>query len=171
MLKMEVRVTSASLLVDTKKNRRKTFRRAGAEVLAEARSEIRKASGGGRIYRGSGGHRYRPYKPGRYQASAAGEPPVNVTGTLARSGKVYPFRDGEGVAVRFRAFYAKFLEGGAKGGGRGKKFRNKRSGTGSVRVLEKRPFVTRALEQRRASLVPRLKAAMESDLVLQRVKR
>jgi hypothetical protein len=164
-VRLEVRVSGSYVLSYGKKRLKALMRRAGAEVAAVARALIRRSAGGGREYRGSGGGRYRGgYKPGHYTASAPGQSPVSVTGTLARSIKVRPFRSGEGVAVRDAAFYALFLEKGARGGGR------KGSKAGRERVLLPRPFLTAALEQREASIAQRIKDSIVNDIEFKRVK-
>ena len=184
---MRITVTSAAMLTNERKTLRSTLRKAGAEVLAVAKAKIKKG-GGGRTYRGgggtSGGFRGQ-YLRGRFTASAAGSPPGNVSGTLKRSGKVRPFKSGEGVVVRFSAFYARYLEDGAKGGGNTGK--NNKAGlainprTGKLkrargvytaRVLEKRPrpFLSTALNERRGSIDRRVKAAVDQDIQFVRVK-
>ena len=172
VINLSVRVTAAAMLTNNKKALRSTLRRAGAEVLAVAKAKIKKG-GGGRTYRGGGGTAggFRgPYRPGKVTASAPGQPPGSVTGTLKRSGKVRPFKSGEGVAVRFSAFYAVMLEGGAHGGGPGRKFRTRRGAPGSQRVLVKRPFLSTAMDERRGSIDRRVRAAVDEDIQFVRVK-
>ena len=154
---------------------RRVLRAAGNEVAALARANIRRSAGGGRLYRGSGGSKYRPYKPGHYTASGPGEAPVSVTGVLAGSIRVRPFRDGDGVAIRDTAFYSLFLEAGAQGGaGSGKAGvkgkRNKRGGKAGTRVLAPRPFLTAALDARYASLGARVQAAVLADVAFKKLK-
>lgn len=160
------------LLTYDKKNLKSLMRKAGAEIAALARALIRRSVGGGRVYRGSGGSKYRPYKAGSYSASSPGQPPVSVTGTLAGSIIARPFKTGDGVAIRDTMFYALFLEKGARGGGPGR--RNKRT-KGSIiangrRVLEPRPFLTEALDQRSSSLESRIKDAVLKDIEFKRQK-
>lgn len=175
MIKMSVTVPAARLELD-KRLVRATMRQAGQEIAREARRLIRSSQGGGQLYRGPGGSAkaYRGgYIRGLHQASAAGAAPSSITGTLARSIVVRPFKSGEGVAIRDTAFYALFLEGGATGGGRmgprGNKRRGK-GGIGTVRVLLPRPFLTMALQSKSATLGPRLVRAVESGVRL-RVKK
>lgn len=164
-----------AVLVFEKKKLRATMRRAGSEVLAVARKKLR-GSPSGRIYYGIGGSaaKYRggPRKM-RYQASAPGEAPAAPTGTLERSLKVLPFKSGEGVAIRARVFYALFLENGAKGGGRmrrgGVRVRGK-AGIGTARVLDARPFLTTALDERQNSIAARIRAAVVDDIAFKREK-
>ena len=167
-LRLQVKVSSATIVYE-KKALRKVLRQAGAEVASEARSLVRKSVGGGRLYRGPGGKRYRTGgKGGAYRASASGQPPVSVTGTLARSIKVRPYRSGEGVAVRDAAFYALFLEKGAQGGGRIKERRG-RSKNATGRVLQPRPFLTAALARKQGGLPGRIRQAVLGGLNLRKV--
>lgn len=167
--RVTVKVQSATLVYD-RKPLKAALRQAGNEVAGEARRMIRAKVGGGRLYRGPGGLRYRTGgKGGPYRASAAGQAPVSVTGTLARSIKVRPFRNGEGVAIRDTAFYALFLEAGAKGGGRIKgKVGKAKSAT--PRVLDKRPFLTTALARKQDSIPARLRTAVETGVAFKQVK-
>jgi len=172
---IRIRVQSAHIVYG-KKRLRSTMRQAGAEIAAVARAMIRRSSGGGRTYRGPGGSagKYRGgYLKGSHTASAAGQPPSSITGTLARSIRVRPFRSGDGVAIRDSAFYALFLEHGAKGGGRirrgGASVRGQ-GGIGKSRVLEARPFLSAALDARKGSLGPRIQASLQQDLKLVRVR-
>ncbi|QHC35355.1 hypothetical protein [Komagataeibacter xylinus] len=186
---IQMKVTlSADALVFDKKALSRTFRQAGNEVAATARTLLRQSSGGGRLYYGPGGSAasYRGgYKAGKYQASSPGQIPAKVTGTLARSIKVRPFRSGEGVAIRDTAFYALFLEAGAHGGGRsssggsggrgtkggqitGRTYQRGRHGIGKSRVLTARPFLEVALAQREASLGPRIRRAIQQGIKLQK---
>lgn len=163
-----------AVLAFEKKKLRATMRRAGSEVLAVARKKLG-AGGTGRLYYGIGGSA--KYRGGprrmRYQASAPDEAPASVTGTLAKSLKVYPFKSGEGVAVRAGVFYALFLENGAKGGGRmrrgGVRVRGK-AGIGTARVLDARPFLTTALDERQNSIAARIRAAVVDDIAFKREK-
>jgi hypothetical protein len=165
-IRLKVRVTSSGLVYNSKKALRSTMRRAGAEVKAAAVRKIKRSAGAGRIYyvRGSGGSG----GLGRYQASAPGQSPTSVTGKLAANIKVYPFKDGEGVAIRDRQFYALFLENGAKGGGGKKGNRNRRGRPSSVRQLLPRPFLTAALAEREASISKRIYAAVSQDIAFKR---
>jgi hypothetical protein len=177
---LNVSVSSAAMLQNNRKMLRSTMRRAGAEVLAVAKAKITKG-GGGAIYRGGGGTSggFRSYLRGRFQASSPGAAPASITGTLRKSGKVRPFKSGEGVAVRFSAFYAKILEGGAKGGGNphGTTAINKRTGKHkrargvfTARVLKPRPFLSAAMDQRRSSIDKRVRDAVTRDIQFVRVK-
>ncbi|WP_424139896.1 HK97 gp10 family phage protein [Roseomonas chloroacetimidivorans] len=175
MIRLQVSAPSYQF-VYSKKNLRKTLRQAGNEVAKAARALIRSSAGTGRTYYGTGGSsQYRGgYKSMRYQASAPGEAPVNVTGTLARSIKVRPFKSGEGVAVRDTAFYALFLQAGASGGGRmvrgGKRVRGK-AGAATGRDLQPRQFLTKALDQVESGLRGRIEASLRDDVAMVRVKR
>ncbi|MDE2342921.1 MAG: hypothetical protein KGL63_05935 [Betaproteobacteria bacterium] len=152
------------------------MRQAGREVAREARRLIRNSAGGGRLYRGPGGSagKYRGgYVRGQHVASAPGQAPASVTGTLARQIVVRPFKSGEGVAIRDTAFYARFLETGARGGGRFGPRSTRKGGRrkiSMVRALLPRPFLTAALESRSGTLGPRLQQAVTSGIKLVRQK-
>ena len=162
MIRLDVRVTSAGLVVNQKKKLRATMRKAGAEVASVAKSMIRNSARSGRTYRGSSGS---------YTASSPGQPPANLSGTLVRSIAVRPFKSGEGVAVRARVFYALFLEKGAKGGGgRSKRSRNRRGAPVTARVLLARPFLETALESRASSISSRIRAAIVDDVQFVRIR-
>ncbi len=175
MIRLVVAVEGGRLELE-KKQLRATMRSAGAEVAATARRLVRKAVGAGRLYRGPGGSAaaYRGgYKAGPHQASAPGQAPASITGTLANSIIVKPFKSGEGVAIRDTAFYAKFLEAGAVGGsgsGRAgvKGKRNKRGLPSSARVLLPRPFLSMALEQCEPSIALRVAAAINQGVKFQK---
>lgn len=151
---------------------KKLMRAAGGEVARKTRRLIAQSTGSGRTYRGGGGAGYRGgYRAGHYRASAPGSPPVRVTGTLYRSIRTYPYRSGDGFAVRARAVHASFLEIGATGGGnpgrraiaaRGGRRRTARRYT--VRRLEPRPFLGRVMREEQARLERRLHAAFEVGL-------
>jgi hypothetical protein len=152
-----------------KKKLKAVMRAAGNEVAADARSLLRSSVGSGRTYRGGGGSKYRPYRKGAYQASAPGQPPVRVTGTLAGGIVVLPFRSGEGVAIRNRVYYDKFLEFGAVGGRPGKRNIRRDKGRTLVRavgsrVLLPRPSLTVALANRAASIETRIAASIADDI-------
>ncbi|BCZ75976.1 hypothetical protein [Novacetimonas maltaceti] len=179
---------SADALVFDKKALARVFRQAGNEVAATARTLLRQSSGGGRLYYGPGGSAgpYRGgYRAGKYRASAPGQIPAKITGTLARSIRVRPFRSGEGVAIRDTAFYALFLEAGAHGGGRsssggaggratkgtqinGRTYRRGNQAVGKSRVLTARPFLEIALTQREASLGPRIRRAVQQGIKMEK---
>ena len=174
-INLKVQVSSATLEYD-KKSLKAILRAAGNEIARLTRSKIKSAAGSGVVYRGPGGSaaKYRGgYKKGRYQASSAGQAPVSVTGTLAKSIKVSVFKSGEGVSVRENAFYALFLQAGARGGGRkrrnGVAIRGK-SGIGKSRVLEARPSLTAALDEREDSIAERIEEAVTQGIKF-RVKR
>ena len=151
MVRLEVLVPAGWSLVAGKKELRATLRKAGAEVAARARALIRAKAAGGKV-----------------RASVPGEPPVSRTGVLARSFKVRPWRNGEGVTVRDAVYYALFLEAGSQGGGgasrgagnilfagernaRGRVLRRhnrlKRTAVSITRMQAPRPFLTRALDE------------------------
>lgn len=161
MIRLDVRVTSAGLVTNEKRKLRALMRAAGSEVAAVARANLRRAAGNGRVYWS---------KDGRRAASASGQPPAALSGQLAKSIKVYPYKSGEGVAVRARMFYALFLEKGAVGGGGRKGSRNRRGKPQTQRVLLPRPFLTTALDSRAGSLGARIRAAIVDDIKFKRMK-
>ena len=184
MIRLEVKMEGFWLEFD-KKHLRSVMRAAGGEIAAAARRMIRRSSGSGRFYN------YKGHRGARYQASAPGQPPVDISGALSKSIKVRPFKSGEGVAVRDNAFYAKFLEFGAKGGGGNTRDRSnillageigrggrvlrgqnrmKAGAISKTRVLAPRPFLTAALDQRRASITTRIEAAIIEGMKFQRAK-
>lgn len=160
------------------------MRGAGNEIAAKARAMIR--AGGATAKRKA------------KRASTAGAPPVNRTGGLARGIKVRLRPDGLGVTVRDvaaardGAFYALFLEKGAKGGGgnthdkrnilkageigRGGKLlrgqnRMKRSAISQKRVLLPHPFMEPALDAVVADgLADRVRDAIVSGMQFRRGK-
>jgi hypothetical protein len=153
---------------------RKVLRAAGNEIASVAKKLASKADGGGRMYavKGSSGR-------GHYRASAPGQPPVRVSGQMIGTLKVRLSKDRETVVVR-DGFPAKFLEGGAKGGGfqtgkyriNGKRKGKHRSGNRAPggRVLLPRPFISVALEMRASSIEKRIAAAINDGLKFQRQK-
>ena len=184
MMKLEIQVGSGALVFD-KRLLKSTLRKAANEIANATRARISKSAGGGLEYRGGGGGGANRggYKAGHYTASAPGESPVSVTGSLRRAIKVLPFKNGEGIAIRDTQFYALFLEAGAQGGvagggrtkaetARGVKKRGKRNqykrglrvGLAGARVLAPRPFLSLELAARAASIGDRLKAAVVSGL-------
>lgn len=181
MADLKIRVSSARLIYN-KKHLRQTMRTAGAEVAATARALIRNSSGGGKTYRGAGGSAaaFRGgYRKGLYQASAPGSAPSSITGTLAKSIRVRPFKSGDGVSIKDAAFYALFLEAGAQGGGGRKGARNVykqhggkkiRVAINGIRVLQARPFLSAALDARKGSLGPRIQASLQQDIKLVKMR-
>jgi hypothetical protein len=177
MAGLKITVPSFALTYD-KKLLRQTLRSAGTEIAAVAKALIRGSHGGGRKY-------------GRHTASAPGQPPASLSGDLASSIKVRPWRNGEGVSIRDTEFYALFLEKGAKGGGgdtrnkanmhlagtfdwrKGKirtKNRMKKSAISQTRVLAPRPFLTTALEQRQQGIADRVRAAVVDGIKFKKLK-
>lgn len=160
----------------SKKNLRRNLQIAGQEVAATARRLIRSSVGGGRLYYGGGGSiKYRGgSSPGKHRASSPGQAPVNVTGTLARSirARLLKGKNRDVEAIRDAAFYAKFLEAGAKGGKPGGRNRRSRSRlyVSSSRVLAPRPFLSEALAERAPGIERRLADAAVRDIVMERVK-
>lgn len=175
MSHLKLSITSWGHVELDKKGVRALMRGAGNEVKRKTAALIARTGGGGKTYRGGGGGAYRGgYKPGHYTASAPGEPPVQVTGTLRNSLKVYTFKDGAGFAVRERQFYALFLEAGAQGGGypgkratarqRAHARRHRARTAYTARVMEPRPHLDRVMEQEQKNLDARIRAAFEKGL-------
>jgi hypothetical protein len=167
-------ITSWGEVALDKKELKALMRGAANDVKGKTARLIARKSGSGRTYRGGGGGRYRGgYRAGHYQASAPGEPPVAVTGTLKGSLKSYVYKDGDGFAVRERAFYSLFLEAGAQGGGssgrRGTaghraQARRHRARASTSRVLEPRPHLDRVMAQEETRLNQRVRKAFEQGL-------
>lgn len=156
---------------------RKSLQIAGREVAATARRNIRNSVGGGRLYYGPGGSiGYRGGgSTGAYHASAPGQAPVSVTGTLARSikSKLRRGRVADVETIRDAAFYAKFLETGAKGGGPGKRNQRARGKTyvSGPRELKPRKFMSAALAQCAPDIRRRLADAAIQGVIMERVKK
>lgn len=167
MIDLRIKVTSAGIVVNGKRNLRALMRKAGNEVAQAARRKI----GGGKG----------PSLPGQSpNAKNKGHDPKY---SLKRSIKVYPFKDGEGVAIRARAFYSVMLEGGAKGGGNvsdakyrmklfrsGRRYQTKSTKARSTRILLPRPFLTTALAERTGSLGERIRDAIVNDIAFRKSK-
>jgi hypothetical protein len=159
-----------------KKELRALMRSAGNDVKTKTARLISPTQGGGRSYRGGGGSAYRgDYKAGAYRASAPGQPPVSVTGTLKRSLRTYVYKNGEGFAVRERAFYSLFQETGAHGGGnpgghrqnardRAQARRHRARSVYTTRVLEPRPHLDRVMKQEEANLQRRVRTALDQGM-------
>lgn len=145
------------LLTWDKKNTRKVLRQAGQEIAGVARKLIRSTVGTG--------HKY-----GQHTASSPGQPPASDTGKLASSISVKPARNGLSVVVKDSAFYALFLEAGAKGGGGRKRQRNKGGKPSTPRVLEPRPYLSIALEEREDSLSERIQEAIIEGVAFRKLK-
>jgi hypothetical protein len=166
--------------VQLDKRRLKNLMRSAANDIKTKTSRlIATSSGSGRTYRGGGGSAYRgQYIAGRYRASAPGDPPVRVSGTLQQSLRSYVYPSGEGFVVRERAFYALFLEVGARGGGNPGGQRggmpNRRArrhrGVYTRRVLEPRPSLDRVMAQQEQQLEKRVNAALQEGLTWRETK-
>jgi hypothetical protein len=174
MIGLGIEIPQKYRMAFDKKNVQAVLRAAGAEIASVARRKIRQAVGGGRVYYGRG--------RGRHQASLPGQPPASWTGGLANSIKVHSLKSGDGVLIRDAAFYALFLEAGAKGVGnrrRSARLRNRNrrllgganfpAPQGGRGVLAPRPFLSAAAAERSASIGPRVQEAIMKDLKFQRV--
>lgn len=170
MSALKLTITSWGEVALDKKELKALMRGAANDVKSKTARLISRSTGGGRTYRGGGGARYRgTYRAGHYTASAPGEPPVTVTGTLKGSLKSYVYKDGNGFSVRERAFYALMLEAGAQGGGNpGKgaprRGRSRRRSTYTTRVLDPRPSLDRVMAQEEKNLDQRVRKAFEQGL-------
>ena len=159
-----------------KRGLRALMRGASSDVRSKTARLINASTGAGRTYRGGGGNKYRgAYVAGPYTASAPGEPPVRVSGTLRESLKAYVYKSGEGFAVRARMFYALFLEAGAKGGSpRAPSHRARRSRRAGIkssrRTLDPRPFLDRVMQQEEQNLQRRTVQAMREGLTWKQTK-
>jgi hypothetical protein len=158
------------VMVDTREMK-KLMRGAGNEVKSKTQSLINSTSGGGRVTR------FRVAGTGTYRASMPGDPPVRSSGNLRASLHVYPFKTGEGFAVRARQFYALFLEAGARGGGnpfggraaaaaawRAQQRRKRARGSYTARILEPRPFLDRVMAQEAPKIEARMRDAIAHAL-------
>ena len=161
-----------------KRRLKNLMRSAANDIKTKTSRLIAQSNGSGRTYRGGGGSAYRgSYVAGGYRASAPGDPPVRVSGTLQQSLKSYVYPSGEGFAVRERAFYALFLEVGARGGGNpggravAQRTRARRHrGVYTRRVLEPRPSLDRVMAQQEAQLEKRVTAALHDGLTWRETK-
>jgi hypothetical protein len=177
MSDLKMTVTSWGEVHLDKREMTKLMRAAGNDVKTKTQRLINASSGGGRLTH------YRGDKSGSYRASMPGDPPVRASGALRASLKTYPFKSGEGFAVRARQFYALFLEGGARGGGnpfggrpvasaewRARTRRHHARGRYNTRVLEPRPFLDRVMQQEAPDITRRLRAAFEKALTWKQTK-
>lgn len=182
MYALEIAVPQRYRLSFDKRRTRAVLMKAGREVAADARRLVRRSQGGGRVYYGSEGSKYRPLMRGRHTASLPGQPPANWTGALAGSIGVRPIRkpDVDGVVIRDTIFYALFLEAGAHGGiasGRGgrkgkrnpKRWQQRGFKPVGSRVLLPRPFLSTARDRRQDALAARVKAAVIEDVEFRRI--
>lgn len=174
---LKLTVSSWGEIVVDKREMTKLMRSAGNDVKTKTARLINATSGGGRLtsYRGDRG--------GTYRASMPGDPPVRASGGLRASLRAYPFKSGEGFAVRARAFYSLFLEAGARGGGnpfggrpasaaawRARTKRHRARGRYTTRVLEPRPFLDRVMAQEAPDITRRLRLAFDKALTWKQTK-
>lgn len=167
---LRVQVPKGHILIYGKKNLRRVLREAANTVAREARTLTRNAAGGGRAYSTP-----KTISKGIHYASAPGEPPAMLTGMLNRSITTKIGKGGESISIRDNQFYAKFLEVGAKGGagnrtkgGKGKRnvkaTKNRQGAVSSSRVLEPRPFISRALDDQKAEIERKILEAVKADI-------
>lgn len=178
MSALKLSITSWGEVALDKRQLKALMRSAANDVKNKTSRLIAQTTGSGRTYRGGGGSAYRgAYRPGAYRASAAGDPPVMVSGTLRQSLKAYPYPSGEGFAVRERAFYALFLEAGATGGGnpgkgtRRAQARRHRARYTTARVLAPRPHLDRVMQQEEPNLERRVRQALDEGLKWRETKK
>ena len=179
MSSLKLSVTSWGEIGLDRRELKNLMRSAGRDIQTKTARLLARTDGAGRAYRGGGGAAYRgAYKPGAYRASAPGQPPTVVTGTLRGSLRTYVYPSGEGFAVRMRAFYAVWLETGATGGGnpfggrgRGAAGRRRARGKYTSRVLAPRPALDRVMTQEGPQLDKRVRAALAQALTWKQTKR
>lgn len=177
MSALKLTVTSWGEVHLDNREMRKLMRSAGNDVKTKTQRLINATSGGGRLTQ------YHGDRKGSYRASVPGEPPVRASGTLRASLRAYPYKSGEGFAVRARAFYALFLEAGAKGGGnpfggrpaasaewRARSKRKRARGRYTIRTLEPRPFLDRVMAEQEADLKRRVRLAIDQGLTWKQTK-
>lgn len=148
-----ITVPSYSFVYD-KKLLKTTLRQAGQEVAKIDRALLR-GKGAGRKY-------------GKHQASAPGSPAAKRTGALANAVRVRVSKNGESVRVIENQFYSRFLEVGAKGGGRqrrgGGSARTKRGAVQTRRILLPRPSLAVAVKQVEGNLQERIVNALSRSV-------
>jgi hypothetical protein len=182
MSALKLTVSNGGEVALDKRQLKNLMHSAGNDIKGKTARLISQSTGSGRNYRGGGGSAYcGTYRPGAYRASAPGDPPVMVSGTLRQSLKAYPYPSGEGFAVRERAFYALFLEAGATGGGnpgggragqrRRAQARRHRARYTTARVLQPRPHLERVMKQEEPNLERRVRQALSEGLRWRETKR
>ena len=184
MIRLEVKMEGFWLEFD-KKHLRSVMRAAGGEIAAAARRMIRRSSGSGRFYN------YKGHRGARYQASAPGQPPVDISGALpnrSRCARSRAARASRSATRILRAIPRVRRQGRRRqharpqqhparrrdrlDGGRLLRGQNrmKAGAISKTRVLAPRPFLTAALDQRRASITARIEAAIIEGVKFQRAK-
>lgn len=170
MSDLEIVVTSWGAIAVDPREMKKLMRSAGNDIRTKAARLINAADGGGRPYRSKGA---------THRASSPGDPPTRVSGALRQSLKTYPYKSGEGFAVRARQFYALFLEAGARGGGNphGRTPLNRKTGKAmrargryTQRVLAPRPFLDRVMAREAPEIERRLRLALDQALTWKQTK-
>jgi hypothetical protein len=170
---IKITVPDAHLLHFKKNNIRQALRESGQLIVKEARALTRSDSGGGRAYStppsiGKGVH----------YSSAPFEPPARLSGQLTGSIGMKVQRGGERIQIYDGSFYSRFLEVGAEGGagtnqkgGRGRRNpragnsrKNPKLGNSSVRVLEPRPFISRAAADHETEIRDKIAEAVAKDI-------
>jgi len=184
MSNLQMTITNWGEVVLDKRELKKLMRSAGNDIKSKTARLINQSAGGGRTYRGGGGSQYRgAYSATPYTASAPGEAPVRVSGTLRSALKTYVYPTGEGFAVRDRQYYALFLEAGAHGGGnrfggrpqaaaaaRAQRKRRRAKGVYTARILAPRPFLDRVMDQEAENLLTRTGKALRDGMTWKQTK-
>jgi hypothetical protein len=151
MPQLQIKISKVGRLLFDKRDLKTVFRKIGYEVADATRVLISRNLAG---------------------PSSPGQPPNSHSGVLLASVRSNVFPNGRGVRIRDTAKYAKFLETGATGGG-GKKGsgrkRKHRGGKGkgaptSKRIVLARPYLSAALDQKKASIEVRLQRAVAGGL-------
>jgi hypothetical protein len=164
---LKLTVTHWGTVALDKRELRKLMRAAGNDIKNKTGRLINQSQGSGRQY-------------GSHRASAPGQPPTRLSGDLRSSLKTYPFKTGEGFAVRARAKYATPLEVGAFGGARGRGHDHRKASApvrkarakarGQRREMEPRPFLDRVMTQEEPELNRRVRKALENALTWKETK-
>ena len=159
---IKIAFKGAPVLAFDPKQLKSVMRMAGTELVQATRALIRGGSGS---------------KNRRSGVSKPGEPPVSHSGDLLAGLTSKLLSSGTGVRVTDSTYYAKFLETGARGGAGSGRHRSgtrgrRRSGPHAAmqRILEPRPFLTKALEMRAPSLEARVHDAILNGIKFKRQK-
>jgi hypothetical protein len=86
MSALKLTVTNWGEVALDKRQMKNLMRSAANDIKNKTSRLVSQTTGSGRTYRGGGGSAYRgAYRPGPYRASAPGDAPVMVSGTLRQS--------------------------------------------------------------------------------------
>ena len=142
--RFDIKVPTAVLFMD-KSRLKATIRSAGSEIASIARSLIRSST-----------------KTNKGAKTPEGAPPQSRSGDLLRGIKTKVYRNGERVVIKDIAYYARFLETGAVGGG--PSGRNKDGKPSSVREMKPHPFLTTAFDQVEPTLSERITKSVDEGI-------